>query len=57
MDPIESLDYFKMTDFGLALKNGLILFIEVPGAQEKQNLRFAEVCFFAPENSFLSELK
>gem|GEM_PF-5110608 len=46
-----------MIDFGLALKNGQILFIEDPGAQEKQNLCFAEVYFFAPENSFLSELK
>ena len=26
----------------------MILFIEDPGAQEKQNLCFAEVCFFAP---------
>jgi|GEM_PF-4366225 len=26
----------------------MILFIEDPGAQEKQNLYFDEVCFFAP---------
>ncbi|MFT6174068.1 MAG: hypothetical protein ACJAZC_001558 [Cryomorphaceae bacterium] len=35
-------------DFWISPENGLILFIEDPGAHEKHNLRSANVGFFAP---------
>jgi hypothetical protein len=43
-------------DFWISPENGLILFIEDPGAQEKANLRSANVGFFAPKSFALSEL-